>query len=713
MSAAGESSKRLDIQGLRALAVLLVICFHAGIGLRGGFVGVDVFFAISGYVITATLVRELERTRRIDVPAFYLRRIKRLLPALAALIVVVELVGLLAAPAAATHLSGMTGVFASFFGANLYLGSLSFGYFAVSTQLDPLLHTWTLAVEEQFYVVFPVLLLGAWWLGGRRRRARAFAMLVIAALGVDSLLVAERTVILGGDGAGTYYSSPARAWEFAAGALVALSAGLWSRLPQRAADTLGIVGVAGLAAAAVDARATSGLALAAMLPVAAGCAVLATGGRGGAARLLSTRPLTWVGDRSYSLYLWHWPLIVFARALEPGRTWAVPVAAAASVLPAWASYRFVENPVRRSGLVWGRRTLVVVAVCVAVPAAVSLGASRFRILEQPAYAAGPHADQLRDCDSDAVYDSPTRARCSWRIAHPRGNIVLIGDSNAGHFTEPFVRAATQAGFDATVATPSGCPFLQLRISKPTYDYGPCMRFNADALRELIRRRPNLVVIGARTDLYLSESDFSFGQADGPMTDDVDRKQQLWTLDLEREIAELNRVGVPVVVLHPVPALPTGSEDCAVLLLLTHECGGTIPRTEADRDLKRVQDVENTAVAGHRAWVVGFEDDLCPDGRCSSRRRNLILYRNTDHLSVPGALTLTGQFATTVIRRARGAEGYEPTSVSTSAAARSPERNAPSIVAAQSRPVCSPAKTRRPTGPSSGPRVPSETCGWTE
>jgi len=173
-------TRRPDIQGLRALAVLLVIAFHAGLPFPGGFTGVDVFFVISGFVITGTLLAELSSTGRISFSRFYVRRIRRLLPALALVLVFVVLVGALADPVGAQHIAAMTGIFASFFSANGYLYHLGTGYFDVSTALNPLLHTWTLAVEEQFYVVFPALLAAGARVGrsppeqGRRaRRYRA------------------------------------------------------------------------------------------------------------------------------------------------------------------------------------------------------------------------------------------------------------------------------------------------------------------------------------------------------------------------------------------------------------------------------------------------------------------------------------------------------------------------------------------------------------
>ena len=239
------SGKRLDIQGLRALAVLLVVAYHAGLPLQGGFIGVDVFFAISGFVITRMLVGELAETGELRLARFYARRVRRLLPALAVLLVAVALVGTLASPIASQRVGGLTGVWASIFAANAYLYNLGTGYFDLNASLDPLLHTWTLAVEEQFYLVFPALLLLGW-----RLRGRVGATLLVAlASGCSFYLALRFSQAYGLAGIAhpqrfAFYGSPTRAWEFGAGSLLALAAPLLGRLPWLLADGLGAAGLA-------------------------------------------------------------------------------------------------------------------------------------------------------------------------------------------------------------------------------------------------------------------------------------------------------------------------------------------------------------------------------------------------------------------------------------------------------------------------------------
>ena len=200
MSLEQRDQRRADIQGLRAVAVLLVVAFHAGLPVPGGFSGVDVFFAISGFVITGTLLRELTSAGRIDLPRFYARRVRRLLPALALMVTVVAVLGTLASPLATQRTGALTGIAASVFAANIYLYQLPTGYFDVSANLDPLLHTWTLAVEEQFYLVFPALLLLGWAclrVRGKRahsqRARRLGAAAIVAVVSAVSYVLAVTT----------------------------------------------------------------------------------------------------------------------------------------------------------------------------------------------------------------------------------------------------------------------------------------------------------------------------------------------------------------------------------------------------------------------------------------------------------------------------------------------------------------------------------------
>jgi len=655
--------RRPDIQGLRALAVLLVVAYHAGLPVRGGFIGVDVFFVISGFVIARILLAELEATGRIDLPRFYARRIRRLLPAMALMVAVVGAIGMLVMPAGSQRIAAFTGAAASVFGANIYLAGLETSYFDVSTALDPFLHTWSLAVEEQFYVFFPMLLFGAWYLGVRRGAGRgviagAVAVVFVASLAASLALAVGQLVADEDFGMRlSFYGSPTRAWEFAVGALVAIAASRAGRLSPSAARILGLAGATAVVVAAVRTESND------LLAVGGACVLLAAGvGRSlGASRALGTRPAVWVGDLSYSLYLWHWPLIVYARALWPGSGWAAPAAAAASFLAAWASYRYVENPIRFNHAIVGRRLVALAGVCVIVPLAASLGllaveraVSGTESMRSLQRARTLHADVMRGCDRASPPQQDQPGPCTWAVRNAKGSVVLFGDSNAGHFTEPVVRAANRSGFDATVITYSSCPPVELRVERAVGGAPSCAEFEAQTLHRLTSQRPSLVVLASRTDAYVEDAAVGLA-ASGfhETTHDADAKAKLWGRSPRSLLARLNGAGVPVLLVHPIPALPPTPERCAVIRILVHHCRSSIERSVADARLRRSIDVERTTAAATPATsVIDFEAELCPNGRCESTRGGVVWYRDSEHLSVEGSLQLTDAFFRAIVAHAR-------------------------------------------------------------
>jgi peptidoglycan/LPS O-acetylase OafA/YrhL len=645
-------NRRADVQGLRALAVLLVVGYHAGLPLPSGFAGVDVFFVISGFVITTTLVRELADTGRLRLGAFYGRRVRRLLPALTVVLVFVAAVGVLGSPIASQKTAGLTGIAASLFSANFYLYHLGSGYFDVSAGLNPLLHTWTLGVEEQFYLVFPALLLLSWRLG-----RRALAVVAVAGATALSFYLAYRYSLAYPVGGVQnpqrfgFYASPSRAWEFGAGSLVALGVPLFRRIPFGLSDVVAAAGLAWLVVGllVLDGPGVLSAGETALLVVGVSLLLVAGSGQGSVvARGLGTRPAVWIGDLSYSWYLWHWPLIVFARALWPDWSHVAVAAAAVSLLPAWLSYRYVENPIRLDPRVRGKLVIALAAACVAVAGTASAGLA----LAPRGLAASSevrswqrmerfHADYLRGCSDSAPLGS--HPGCSWRVAGSRGEVVLIGDSNAGQFTEPFVRAANALRVTASVATYSSCPFVDLHVLGTNSGDASCWMFDHASLRELLRRRPRLVVIAARTDHYLDDPQIGLQPGGGPAAYSSAAKARLWRAGLERFLRRLGAAGIPTLVVHPVPALAIDPGTCAVLRVLTASCTATASRRSVD-DLLRVSgQIESAAVAAApKARAVSFESLLCTNV-CASARDGRMLYRDSTHLSVDGALTLTPAF----------------------------------------------------------------------
>jgi peptidoglycan/LPS O-acetylase OafA/YrhL len=452
---------RRDIQGLRAIAVLSVVLFHAGLPLAGGFIGVDIFFVISGFVITGMLLREWQRTGTISLPRFYLRRFKRLTPALAVM-VTVTLIGavLLFSPFDQQVIAGQTALGALFIVANWVIATTTGGYFDLAADSNPLLHTWSLSVEEQFYVFFPGMLLIVLLIAHRWTRLRWVPVAVIAgvaAVSIAGTLYALKSVLISSGALLGFYSTITRAWEFAAGAILALVAHRIAITSARLATVLGIVGaVLVVGSFFVFSGSTAWPGPLTALPI-VGTLLMIVAGLGPpnpVTRALSTRPMVTIGDLSYSLYLWHWPFIAFALAIWPFTPWVAMVAALLSAVPAVASYLWVERPIRMSGIATIRRALPALTGFIVVPAVVAAGVLwAAPNVFVPAYQAGAVSEVLEGgidtiaynaqveaesypCTPQAVYDDAPEwagyVRCRQSQPGEDVTVAIIGDSHAEH-----------------------------------------------------------------------------------------------------------------------------------------------------------------------------------------------------------------------------------------------------------------------------------------
>jgi peptidoglycan/LPS O-acetylase OafA/YrhL len=344
-----QVAHRDDIQGLRAVAVLLVVFAHAGVPfLAGGFVGVDVFFVLSGFLITGILLAEAQERGRISLVDFYVRRARRILPAAALTLVATDV--------AAHHLLNFVrarevvsdSVWAAAFGANIHFARQGADYFAQGQPPSPLLHFWSLSVEEQFYLVWPSVLALVLCVLALRRRALLAVVALAAAASLAWSIVATASFP-----ADAYFSTVARGWELALGAALAIALPRLGRVRAALLGALGWLGLAAVGAAAVCfSSATAFPGYAALLPASGATLLIAAGvrhGRLGPGRLLSLSPLRYVGDRSYSFYLWHWPVLTIA-AQYAGHPLGVGVnlgLIAAAFALSVVSFRLVEDPIRR------------------------------------------------------------------------------------------------------------------------------------------------------------------------------------------------------------------------------------------------------------------------------------------------------------------------------------------------------------------------------
>ncbi|MBE1204591.1 acyltransferase family protein [Aminobacter carboxidus] len=642
---AAASSFRPDIEGLRAIAVGGVIAFHFGMSdLPGGFIGVDIFFVISGYLITRHLMQEIGRSGTVDLWRFYGRRARRLLPASLLVIAATLVAGYFILAPSEQQLYAKGALFASSYVINLWLLRWSFDYFAADTASNPFLHFWSLSVEEQFYLLWPAFLL----LAMRLRPGPRGIALILGLVAAVSFAVSAWVTSVAQPWA--FYFSPLRAWEFAVGGLVSL--GLAERWASgfRFSPAMGWTGIALIATAYLSVSETDPFpGFIALLPVAGTAMLLLSGARQsamGPARLLSLPPFQWTGKLSYSLYLWHWPVIVYATILWPDLTLTGRMACLlVTVGLSYLSYRFVEDPVRLSG--WlsavSLRSLGLAALLTSLGVALSYGASQLaahsvdpdqkRIAESAA-----RSSSARQIDTGCVasLEQTTPRSCSLGAAQSRKTIVLFGDSHADHWSTPLAKIAEANNWRVVTYLKSSCsvaavPTWNVRLMRA---YSECDAWRQMAMKEIADLKPDAVIV----------AQFSYSYVENDVNGDLDHlvTRDVWADGLRRSLSALSETSGEVVLLRDVPVHKSYLDRCVARSLWQGRSSSVCdtPRQEAIDE--RVSKTEQAATSGLRGVrYVDLTELFCNETTCPAMIDGKLTFRDRHHIATPYAATLAG------------------------------------------------------------------------
>jgi peptidoglycan/LPS O-acetylase OafA/YrhL len=662
---------RGDVAGLRAVAVGLVLLYHAGLPfVPGGFVGVDVFFVISGFLITGQLVTEIDRTGRISLAGFYARRAKRILPAAGVVLVVTAGLTWFLIPLEAQEDIGVDIAGAAIYVINWRLADRAVDYLAQEALPSPVQHYWSLAVEEQFYLVWPMLIIAAVLVAKAVGRANVRPVLWVglALVAVPSLLWSTWYTATSPERA--FFVSTTRMWELAVGAGVAIMATAVARIPRPVAVVLGWAGLAAVVSSAllVTAR-TPWPGYAAALPTLGTAAVIAAGvaaGRRGPVAILGTRPFRWVGDLSYSLYLWHWPLIVVATYYLNGLTLGQGLLVAAiSVVPAWLTFRLVENPLRYSRAITASPRLAlgmgglftIVAMCVGLVltlvAAAQAGPLAQRdapgaavLLDAPGYRlGGPVPDRFPYITPDpaqATKDIPEAPGCMQLLVSPDllwctfGNpaaatkVALVGDSKMQQYLPAFRLLATQNDWHLVTALKGGCPFTSAGTLKEDVNQPNtvCTQWNTAALARLVAERPDYVITSQTASRAMDAS--------GTISVDamVDGMRASW--------AKLTGQGTRIIVIGN-----NAGPDLNVYLC-AHRNRERLSNCAFDPGRRWTDPgfmAQRQAVAGQpNVSMIDMFDVICPYDRCPPVIGNVLVYRRGSHLTATYVKTMAPHIA---------------------------------------------------------------------
>ncbi|KUH94605.1 acyltransferase [Mycobacterium sp. IS-1556] len=681
---------RRDIEGLRAVAVLAVVLFHAEVpGVSGGYVGVDVFFVISGFLITGLLWRDVSTVGTVRLRRFYGARARRLLPA-AATVGVVTAVGsaLLLPPLQARTVIG-DGIASALYVSNYRFAFQGNDYFFSETPPSPFLHYWSLGVEEQFYLVWPFLIIGTAWLIRRVRRSRRAdapssqrPYLVVLAL-VGALSFALSLAITYWVPLVAFFSLPTRAWELAAGGLVALTAGQWRRLPALPAAIVGWGGLTLilLACTLFDTN-TLFPGTAALLPVVGTALVIGAGcasASQGSGRVLSLSPMRAIGRVSYSWYLWHWPVLLLAPPLLghplglPGRLTAALVSLVLAVL----TLHLIENPLRfaapirrspmRSLALGGVATAVAVCAGVVLLVLVPLPVGRGTPAATLAVTAAPlpmgrsvnaydaavqdafaqvQAAVAASADTKAVPSNldPTLAEAEtqkpamflnscmrqfYQVEQPpcatgdtasATTVALVGDSNAAMWSLAFQRVATQRHWRLETLAKAGCPPIDLPVTNPL------LHREYTECQQWRGEMMNRIHAG-HPRLVVVSMWRQYGDAYG-YPSGITSYDPAWIESLTRLVRQLRGTGAEVLVLGPIP-----DPNSVVPCLSEHLDDATAcspPRSTAVNGPGIASESAATKAAGGE--YAELTPLFCTADRCPVIVGNTLVYLDRNHVT---------------------------------------------------------------------------------
>ncbi len=638
MPATPHLARRPDIQSLRALAIALVVASHAGIpGLQGGFVGVDVFFVLSGYLISGLIITEIERTGRLDLIAFYARRMRRLFPTLFVVLVVTGWLAWNFLGLAQQRFDAGAASAAALWMSNFFFASRVQGYFTALARSNIYTHTWSLSVEEQFYFLWPAVLMfffGYWSWQSRRfsRKGLAQGLLFMAALSLALCVYWARCDVRLG-----FYLMPGRVWEFAAGALVFLLRDRCDKADLALVDALrgrSVLNGLGLGLVTLSAVFYTGAlrypGLWALIPVAATALILLDAPERAprspvSVMLLDVPAVLLLGDMSYSLYLWHWPLLVLGRSVLGAHAWVDGLAVALSLAAAWSTTMLLERPLLRGAL---RRKHAVVGAALLSVGALTLSAHAWsRGIDAMQHSPAQMAIVAAEMDLPSLYDRPdcdTWIRssavheCVFGPAHARHTIVMLGDSVLAQWF-PAVRRIYlgRPGWRVVVLTKSACP----AVREPVYYqrihaiYAVCSDWRAKAIRAVAALHPDIVLMGSTI--------YRFTNAQ-------------WIDGTRSVLRSLRRAAGEVLIMAPTPELGFNGPECLsanatwpAWLPEARRCSNA--RSVADSS--RVQELlERAAAPFPNVRVIAMQSSVCPAGVCRARLGGRVVYRDAMHLT---------------------------------------------------------------------------------
>jgi peptidoglycan/LPS O-acetylase OafA/YrhL len=639
------SKFRPDIEGMRGIAVLLVVLFHCGApGFSGGFTGVDVFFALSGYLITGLIVEEVEQTGKLSFSNFYARRVRRLLPASGLLVVATLLLGFLIYSPLEMATYAKYGYYTSLYISNWMFMHDAANYFASDIALNPFLHTWSLAVEEQFYLFWPALIVLA--LSRNRSRTRSRNKLAAWLLALCLLSFTLCIWLTNHRLPWAFFSLPARAWEFGMGGLACLlpknlfaKAGQWI-------EASGWTGLAAVLAAGYFFSAdTKFPGYAALLPVAGTIAVLISGASRTPSALqtvLAHRVLQYLGRLSYSWYLWHWPILLFSAVLFPHITWLGKLLPAVlALLLAQLTFTLLEKPVRLSRFLVARPalslSLALFIPLIGVTAVHFVSREIYRSLASPVqsrfWAAAQDPRILFDANCLSLAGGARLKECIFGDRESATVAVLFGDSHAEHWFPALQQIAAGKHWRLVTLLKASCPAARVTNYSAAMKRidTECSSWRESALQRIAELHPYIVVVSETNEGVIGDAQPARRSHISP---------QQWQDGLHSTLAFLDSHGISTLLLADIPRaqfdVPVCLSRAAAHSWAIQEC--LLPRNTSLNE-SADQAEASAAIGFHTVSRADFTNKFCVGSICQSVVNGEVVYRDSNHMTSTFAKSL--------------------------------------------------------------------------
>lgn len=615
---------RKDIEGLRAIAILLVVAAHADLTwIAGGFIGVDIFFVISGFLITRILVNEITNTGKINLLTFYARRLQRLLPTLILVILITGIALRFLLPHSLQLEQASAAAAATFWISNFHFALSESNYFGNQAETNAFLHTWSLGVEEQFYLFWPAVIIAAYFFKKSITTLKIYFIAIIFISFLACVYISEQNSEI------AFYMMPLRAWQFAAGALIFLLSNKMLLLQKMTVQGMAWTGISLIILSAIALKDNMAYpnfwaalpTLGAVLMLAAGSATVQTI----PGKLIKSPCMQFIGKVSYSWYLWHWPILTIGKTTLPHMGLSEKLLLALlSLLIATATYYYFENPIRNWKVLASKPGWKIIAAFFIMIMANSLfvrwhtdAVRNTEKLAMHTYDAERDAPIIYGMGCDDWYHSSAIKTCQFGNKEAKNTAVIIGDSIGLQWFPALEIIFNKPHWKLIVITKSACPIVNTSIfyKRIGREYTECAKWRNAALEIIAEISPDILFIGSGQEYDISPTE--------------------WETGSQYILSKVKNHAKSIFIIRATPVLSFNAPQCLAQANQIEALGGYLnckSTANIDKNIKAWSSIKKSAATLPNVNFIDMNEVVCPDKICSAKIDNTIVFRDSQHLT---------------------------------------------------------------------------------